>query len=328
MQSFSTVKHGLKIAASVLFSSVIIFSNVSGYAGGGIDSPTLGDLIDDQFQVEEKTTTLLDIFDNETNLYSSIDESSFNVTDFNGGDIINLVDTENGKMVEFTPRSNYIGNTAFFYEICGTVKPEFANGLPPVDGNPADPNNFCLEYIYVSISVVENTNTDEVDEEKPTEEEVLNYPTVGSYIVNTVNARLNVRDENCLLINSLSSRTEVKRLEIIAFECNIDGIAYEMMGIEYDGGVAYVAQVYTQEILGEYLDQSILTVNATIGLNIRDENCNIVTAVVDNTVLTPDQSGGNGLGICYAPRSNNGFYWMQPIVFDGGIYYVASYYVE
>ena len=324
---FNKIKSMLKIVTTTLFVLSIVFSGINAFANSSQrPSETLASFIDDEFTVYEGLITLLDVTENDTLIFDEIytigiheplwsgypDERTPNSYSW-----IGVIDTNHGKYLKFDPYPGFIGSTILSYDVCGLVKEEYRYLLPPVNGFPADPDDFCLDNVRMSINMIERTGLE-------------------LYIVDTDNAKLHVRNEMCEIIDTLPSRARIFKAQESQFTCKIDGVSYEMIGIAEDDKIVYVAKNYIQKVFGTYIEKESLTVNATIGLNIRDENCNIFTAVVDDTVLTTNPGALKALWICYAPKSD-GYYYIQPILFNGkradGISYMAyygaaSYYLE
>lgn len=148
---------------------------------------------------------------------------------------------------------------------------------------------------------------------------------------------LNLRDKNCNVIKTLPMDTIMMVKGGYNFiSCNIKGQtlqlaqAYEIFG----NGVSSEGYIYlpaTSSIIRSS-EPSQATglkgprVNATAGLNIRDNNCRRVATVPNNYKFEDPKAGfGGSISLC---KVRGQYYEMTPVSYKGQIYQVASAFVS
>jgi hypothetical protein len=154
---------------------------------------------------------------------------------------------------------------------------------------------------------------------------------VSNFKIVTATNGLNVRDKNCNRVGTIGYYTVLVEESKSSITCTINGKSVKMVNYAtYFGEVnalnTYVAENFTKDLISNnsltYSEN--FKVDATAGLNLRDENCKRVRTVKNGTILK-NSYGGSAINIC---KAGNDFYDMSDIEYNGKIYKVASKFLK
>jgi hypothetical protein len=167
---------------------------------------------------------------------------------------------------------------------------------------------------------------------------VNTFAAENSARIVTADNGLNIRDSKCNKIGGVGYGNVLVQNSNQAITCTIGGQSVKMINYypensngSYKGDNTYVAESYTQALNRGSSDlfkigvpNLMFKVNASGGLNLRDQNCKRIMFVPNGTELTPVVSMGP-IKVC---KANSEFYSMTDVTYNGKNYMVADMYLQ
>lgn len=144
-------------------------------------------------------------------------------------------------------------------------------------------------------------------------------------------AGLNVRNENCNIIDTLTHNSAINAWESRDITCNVKGRNYEMVQIHAEPGEhAFIAKVYLEKIVGKAskVAGAPSTVTASIGLNLRDENCNKITAMPYKAKVVSFHKAAQLPAELIVCNVNNTNYALENVNYNGTYGYAANNWLQ
>lgn len=149
---------------------------------------------------------------------------------------------------------------------------------------------------------------------------------IQTYLTNAKSG-VNFRDQNCNIIETLGYGTLVLKHDTRAnITCSVNGKNYTMSAVNYDYQNGYIATSYLTalEQNNPKFDTGLATVNASIGLNIRDSNCKKIGALPNKTQVQVVGTDIAATTVCQVDGKN---YLMTPVLINGKTAYMANKYL-
>jgi len=110
----------------------------------------------------------------------------------------------------------------------------------------------------------------------------INTPALAStaqqYVV-TPSVGLNIRDKNCKKIGALKVNTVISVDPAQTIKCTVNGVEYTMVKRTDVNTEQYVAQNFIKPSGNKFNSQDKAMVNSTIGLNFRNDKCQIIQGI-------------------------------------------------
>jgi hypothetical protein len=146
----------------------------------------------------------------------------------------------------------------------------------------------------------------------------------------TATSGLNIRDKNCNVLQVVGYGTLIDEASKETISCNVRGKSVKMINVNrfLSTGEGYVAESFASIVndkpLSGTIQDTTFIVNASSGLNLRDENCKRVTTVKNGTALKQVLST-DYFRVCNAKGE---YYMMTRISYNNKEYFVATSFLK